>query len=149
VSSTNRARRFIIATLVGVSACASSSTGPGPSPVEFSGTTRVVLRAWEDTRAGLPPLAITRADSVEAFLAFIRSKSDGWRAAGDSLPGIALPAELYVGTALQGRFAMLDLPGDTGMFVSWRGSERSLRPATDAELGQFLAYFGIAVTVVE
>jgi hypothetical protein len=91
---------------------------------------------------------VTRADSVEAVLAFVRSKSTGWRMA-DSLPGNPLPAEFYAGTAVQGRFGILDVEGDSGFFIAWRGSVASVRPASDAELGQFLAFFGIAVIVVE
>ncbi len=111
-------------------------------------TTRIVLRAWEDARVGLPPLAVTRSDSIERVVAFVRARSDGWQRT-NSLPGVALPAEFYEGQRVAQRFGILDLPGDSGFFVSWQGTEALLRPAKDAELLQFLAFFGINVVTIE
>jgi hypothetical protein len=108
----------------------------------------IVLRAWEDTRVGLPPLAITRADSIDLVMAFVRSKADGWHVV-DSLPGNALPAEFYHDNQLTQRFGILDMPGDSGYFVAWDGQRKLLRPASDAEWGKFLAFFGISVVTVE
>jgi hypothetical protein len=113
-----------------------------------SATSKIVLKAWEDTRVGLPPLAITRADSIEAVIAFVRARSSGWIRT-DSLPGNPLPAEFYEQNRVTQRFGIVDLEGDTGFFVTWQGSQALLRPATDAELLEFLGFFGIGVVVVE
>ena len=147
-----RARRLIACaalSIVAVAPACTSAVSAEPSAPDLAGTTRIVLRAWEDTRAGLPPLAVTRADSVSRVVAFVRSKSDGWLTSGDSLPGRALPAEFYEADRLTARFGILDREGDGGFFVSWQGNSVSLRPATEAEMGEFLAFFGISVTVVE
>ena len=109
---------------------------------------RIVLRAWEETRVGLPPLAITRADSIDMVMAFVRSKADGWHAV-DSLPGNPLPAEFYHDNQVTQRFGVLDVPGDSGYFVAWEGDRKLLRPASDAEWGKFIAFFGVNVVTVE
>lgn len=109
---------------------------------------RIVLRAWEDTRVGLPPLAVTRADSVDNVLAFVRARADGWHEV-DALPGIALPAEFYSNNQLTMRFGILDLPGDSGYFITWDGSRKLLRPASDGELWEFLGFFGIGRVLID
>ena len=109
---------------------------------------RIVLRAWEDVRVGMPPLAVTRADSIEKVMAFVRARADGWHEVAE-LPGIALPAEFYQNNQITLRFGILDLPGDAGYFITWDGSRKLLRPATDDELWTFLGFFGIGGVVVQ
>jgi hypothetical protein len=109
---------------------------------------RIVLRAWEDVRAGLPPLAVTRADSIDRVMAFVRARANGWREV-DQLPGNPLPAEFYQHNQMTLRFGILDMPGDAGYFITWDGSRKLLRPATDDELWTFLGFFGIGGVVIE
>jgi hypothetical protein len=109
---------------------------------------RIVLRAWEDVRVGMPPLAVTRADSIDQVMAFVRARGDGWHEV-DQLPGNPLPAEFYQNNRITMRFGILDVPGDTGYFITWDGSRTLLRPASDAELWTFLGFFGIGGVVIE
>ncbi len=109
---------------------------------------RIVLRAWEDTRVGLPPLAVTRSDSIETVMAFVRARADGWHEVKD-VPSNPLPAEFYQGNQVTLRFGIVDVPGDSGFFITWDGSRKLLRPASDAELWTFLGFFGIGGIVVE
>lgn len=109
---------------------------------------RIVLRAWEDVRVGMPPLAVTRADSIEKVMAFVRARTDGWHEVAD-LPGNPLPAEFYQNNQITLRFGILDMPGDAGYFITWDGTRKLLRPATDDELWTFLGFFGIGGVVIE
>ena len=109
----------------------------------------VELRAWEDTRRGLPPLRIVRADSVAAFVSFVNERRGGWSEVA-ALDGIALPAELHRGSAVADRVGMMERShGQGGHFVRWHDGKTWTRPATADELGQFMAYFGIGVVVIE
>src|SRR3954469_14684268 len=101
ISASRVAFHVVLSFATGVGACSDATLEPKPAAElsgtiriapNLTGTTRIVLRAWEDTRAGLPPLAVTRADSIERVIAFVRARSDGWTAV-DSLPGRPLPAE--------------------------------------------------------
>lgn len=156
-------RAALLAALL--SAC-SSAAGPSPlaesneTPAPHSGSAAIELpaigavdyaelRAWEDTRRGLPPLRIVRADSVSAFLAFVNERRGGWSAVA-ALEGIALPVELHRGSAVADRIGMLERAhGQGGHFVRWHDGRTWTRPATADELGQFMAYFGIGVVIIE
>ncbi len=129
-----------------VAACGSSTlTGPR----QLDGITRVVLRAWEDTRRDLPPLAVTRADSIAMFVNFVGARRDGWQNASGELPGRPLFAELERGTAVVSRFGFIELVhGGAGYFITTDGGKNQLRPASAAELAAFLAFFGIGVQII-
>jgi hypothetical protein len=132
--------------MLGAAACGNAPTAETQQPP--AGVTSVVLRAWEDTRRGLPPLAVTRADSVTMFLEFIAARSNGWQNAGASLPGTPLYAELRRGTRVAGRFGFIEIShGAGGYFIRDGSTPAQLRTATAAELAQFLAFFGISVEI--
>ena len=109
---------------------------------------RIVLRAWEDTRVGLPPLAVTRADSIQTVMTFVRARADGWHEV-DAVPSNPLAAEFFQNGQVTMRFGIVDVPGDSGYFITWDGSRKLLRPASDAELWTFLGFFGVGSIVIE
>jgi hypothetical protein len=129
-----------------LSACYSSSVADVDG---FEDITSVVLRAWEDTRPGLPPLAVTRPDSVALVVQFINTRFMNWEARADAaLPGIPLFAELRRGNAVVGKFGFIETShGAGGYFVKPSGNTHQLRPATAQELATFLAFFGITVEI--
>lgn len=128
-----------------VAACQSSSVA-GPSALDA--ITRIVLRAWEDTRAGLPPLAVTREDSVARVVSFINARRDKWETAPGELPGHPLFAELARGSNVVSRFGFMELVhGGGGYFITTDGGKNQLRPASAQELAAFLAFFGISVEI--
>jgi hypothetical protein len=107
-----------------------------------------VLRAWEDTRVGLPPLAVTRQDSVAVVVDFINTRRTNWESAGAALPGNPLFAELRRGIAVVGRFGFIETShGAGGYFIARDGDKDQLRPATAQEIATFLAFFGISVEI--
>lgn len=127
-----------------LTACSESSI---VGPRALDGVTRIVLRAWEDTRVGLPPLAVTRGDSVTRVVNFINARRDKWQTVQD-LPGNPLFAELHRGTAVVSRFGFIEVAhGFGGYFITTDGGKNQLRPATAEELASFLAFFGIRVEV--
>ena len=135
--------------VLGVSAisasCYSSSIA---APAAFEGITSIVLRAWEDTRPGLPPLAVTRQDSVAIVLEFINTRRSNWEKANAPLPGNPLFAELRRGSAVVGRFGFIEIShGAGGYFITRDGNRDQLRPATAQEIAAFLAFFGISVEI--
>ncbi len=138
---------LVVLTALALSAgsCASSSlTAPG----QFQGITQIVLRAWEDTRVGLPPLAVTRQDSVAVVVDFINTRRNGWEKAQGDLPGHPLFAELFRGTPVVGRFGFISLRhGGPGYFITDDAGRTMLRPASAEEIAAFLAFFGITVEV--
>jgi hypothetical protein len=116
----------------------------------FEDITSIVLRAWEDTRAGLPPLAVTRPDSVALVVHFINTRVMNWTTADAAapLPGNPLFAELRRGNAVVGKFGFIETAhGQGGYFITANGGRNQLRPATAAELATFLAFFGITVEI--
>lgn len=129
-----------------LAACQESSiTGPRA----LDGITRIVLRAWEDTRGGLPPLAVTREDSVALVVNFINTRRDKWETVQGDLPGIPLFAELHRGTPVVSRFGFIEIShGAGGYFITTDGGKNQLRPASAGELASFLAFFGISVEIV-
>jgi len=129
-----------------IAACQTSSlTGPRA----LDGITRIVLRAWEDTRAGLPPLAVTRQDSVALVVSFINARRDNWETAPSQLPGNPLFAELQRGTAVVSRFGFIETShGAGGFFITTDAGRTQLRPASAEELASFLAFFGIGVQII-
>lgn len=130
--------------LVAGSCATSSLTSPG----HFQGITRIVLRAWEDTRVGLPPLAVTREDSVALVVDFINTRHSGWEDAESDLPGHPLFAELHRGAPVVGRFGFISLRhAGPGYFITDDGGRTRLRAASAAEISAFLAFFGITVEV--
>ncbi|MGQ0641506.1 MAG: hypothetical protein ACT4P6_12200 [Gemmatimonadaceae bacterium] len=138
------ARTFVVlgACVVG-SSCYSSSIA---APDAFQGITSVVLRAWEDTRVGLPPLAVTRQDSVAIVVDFINTRRNNWEQADATLPGNPLFAELRRGSVVVGRFGFIEIShGAGGYFITRDGNKDQLRPATAQEIAVFLAFFGIGV----
>jgi hypothetical protein len=129
-----------------LAACAESSIA---GPRELDGITQIVLRAWEDTRAGLPPLAVTREDSVALVVSFINARRDHWESVQGELPGNPLFAELRRGTAVVSRFGFIEVShGAGGYFITTDGGKNQLRPASADELASFLAFFGISVEIV-
>jgi len=149
-------RRVLCGVSIALAACGGSKAIPTENmPAGFAlpndaalPADRIVLRAWEDVRVGMPPLAITRADSIDKVMAFVRARSEGWHEVTD-LPGNPLPAEFYQNNHITLRFGILDLPGDSGYFITWDGTRKLLRPASDAELWTFLGFFGIGSVVIE
>ncbi len=135
----------VIALVFAAGSCVSSSlTGPG----HFEGITKVVLRAWEDTRDGLPPLAVTRQDSVAQVVGFINTRRSGWEKAEGELPGHPLFAELHRGAPVVGRFGFISLRhAGPGYFITNDGGTSRLRGASAQEIATFLAFFGISVQV--
>lgn len=132
--------------IVGIAVACVDSPPSGAPPL--TDITSVVLRAWEDTRAGLPPLAVTRQDSVAIVLDFIATRSGGWQDAGASLPGTPLYAELRRGSTVASRFGFIETShGAGGYFIRDAGSRSQLRAATAGEIAQFLAFFGISVEI--
>jgi hypothetical protein len=145
-----RAAALAVFAMSSMAACSDDTPDPVSASVLQDGVTRVVLRAWEDTRVGLPPLAITRSDSLSSFLEFINARRDGWQRAGSQLPGIALYAHLYRGADVASRFGFISLRhGGPGYFVSDASGALMLRSATAAEIDTFLAFFGIGVEIIE
>jgi hypothetical protein len=131
--------------LLGASCYSSSVTASAP----FDDITSVVLRAWEDTRVGLPPLAVTRRDSVAIVVGFINTRRGNWEDADAALPGNPLFAELRRGSAVVGRFGFIELVhGGGGYFITRDGGRDQLRPATAEEIATFLAFFGISVEII-
>jgi len=129
-----------------IAACYASSVAEPAAA--FGDVTSIVLRAWEDTRVGLPPLAVTRQDSVALVMDFINTRRTNWENARGDLPGIPLFAELRRGSAVVGRFGFIELVhGGGGYFITRDGSRDQLRPATAEEIARFLAFFGITVEI--
>ena len=139
-------RTVVVLGTVAVSAsCYSSSIA---APEAYDGITSVVLRAWEDTRVGLPPLAVTRQDSVDIVVDFINTRRTNWETADAALPGHPLFAELRRGNAVVGRFGFIEIShGAGGYFIARDGNKDQLRPATAQEITTFLAFFGISVEI--
>lgn len=139
-------RTLVVLGTAVLAACSESSvTGPR----ELDGITRIVLRAWEDTRAGLPPLAVTREDSVALVVNFINARRDKWETAPTELPGNPLFAELHRGNAVVSRFGFIEVSHAAGgYFITTDGGKNQLRPASAEELAAFLAFFGISVEIV-
>jgi len=139
-------RTLVVLGTAFIAACQSSSlTGPRV----LDGITRIVLRAWEDTRPGLPPLAVTRQDSVALVVSFINARRDNWETAPAQLPGNPLFAELQRGTSVVSRFGFIETShGAGGYFITSDGGRNQLRPASADELASFLAFFGIGVQII-
>ncbi len=136
------------AALLGTSALTACYSSSVAEPAGFDDVTSIVLRAWEDTRVGLPPLAITREDSVALAMDFINTRRTNWENARGDLPGIPLFAELRRGSAVVGRFGFIELVhGGGGYFITRDGSRDQLRRATADEIAKFLAFFGIGVVI--
>lgn len=77
LSACRNLRTLVVLTALGLSAgsCATSSL---TAPERFQGITRIVLRAWEDTRVGLPPLAeLFRGTPVVGRFGFISLRHGG------------------------------------------------------------------------
>ena len=139
-------RTLVVLGTAGLAACAESSIA---GPRELDGITRIVLRAWEDTRVGLPPLAVTREDSVALVVNFINARRDKWETVQGDLPGIPLFAELHRGTSVVSRFGFIEIShGAGGFFITTDGGRTQLRPASAEELASFLAFFGIGVQII-
>jgi hypothetical protein len=136
-------------------ACHSASTAPSGTSapdaaaaptVALDGVSDVTLRAWEDTRAGLPPLRIARRDSIERFTALVVGDQRAWRWADGPVPGVPLPAEYARGGSVVARVAMVETAhGEGGFFLAWRDGRLAVRTAAAAELEAFLASFGVSV----
>ncbi|MGH7713693.1 MAG: hypothetical protein ACREOG_20590 [Gemmatimonadaceae bacterium] len=141
----------ILRTVVVLGSCALSASCYRTSTLEpggFENITSIVLRAWEDTRAGLPPLAVTRQDSVAIVMDFINTRRNNWTNADATLPGNPLFAELRRGSTVAGRFGFIEIShGQGGYFITRDGSKDQLRPATAEEIAKFLAFFGISVEI--
>ena len=136
-----------LAAVIFVAACSSPSE-PELQPPELDGITRIVLRAWEDTRAGLPPLAVEREDSVAVVVDFINARRNGWEDAPAELPGNPLFAELHRGTPVVARFGFISLQHNgPGYFITDDGGRARLRAASAQDIATFLAFFGISVEV--
>ncbi len=136
---------FVLGSCLAAACGSSALTGPR----SLDGITRVVLRAWEDTRRGLPPLAVTRSDSIAMFVSFVDARRDGWQNATGELPGRPLFAELERGTAVVSRFGFIEIVhGGGGYFITTDGGKNQLRPASATELAAFLAFFGIGVQII-
>jgi hypothetical protein len=130
--------------VLSISCYRSSALEPGG----FENITSIVLRAWEDTRVGLPPLAVTRPDSVAIVLEFINTRRNNWTAAAATLPGNPLFAELRRDSQVVGRFGFIETShGAGGYFITRDGSKDQLRPATAEEIAKFLLFFGITVEI--
>lgn len=135
--------------VLGAAILAACSESLVTGPRELDGITRIVLRAWEDTRVGLPPLAVTREDSVAVVVNFINARRDNWETVEGDLPGNPLFAELHRGTALVSRFGFIEVShGAGGYFITTDSGKNQLRPASAEELASFLAFFGISVEIV-
>lgn len=129
-----------------VAACQSPSSITGPGTLD--GITRIVLRAWEDTRRGLPPLAVTRQDSVAIVVSFINARRSNWETSRGDLPGIPLFAEFERGATVASRFGFIETShGAGGYFITTDAGKTQLRPASADELAAFLAFFGISVEI--
>lgn len=140
-------RTLVVLGMVAFSGCYSSSIA---APEGLEDITSIVLRAWEDTRVGLPPLAVTRQDSVAIVMDFINTRRSGWENAPTNLPGNPLFAELRRGTVVASRFGFIELVhGGGGYFIADGTGKTQLRPASADEIAKFLAFFGISVRIVE
>ncbi|MEW5917796.1 MAG: hypothetical protein AB1762_15445, partial [Gemmatimonadota bacterium] len=80
-----RFRRLLITSAVLGAPLFSSCYSSSVADVDgFEDITSVVLRAWEDTRVGLPPLAVTRPDSVALVVHFINTRLMNWETRADA-----------------------------------------------------------------
>ena len=114
--------------------------------IDLSNVNAAVLHAWEDTRLGLPPLAVTRGDSLAALVQLLIVPRSLWYDTKASLPGIALPVHFMRGDSVVARAAFLEVTHDQGgFFLVTRGSTMLARQATARELSTFLSLFGIGV----
>ena len=121
------------------------SIGPALADIAYA-----ELRAWEDTRRGLPPLRVVRPDSVAALVAFMESRrATGWTTVPGALPGIALPIEFWRDGALVARVGVINTAhGQGGYLVAWDNARAATRPISADEFQHLLAFFGMGVVTV-
>jgi hypothetical protein len=121
-------------------------TATASPSIDLTGVSHATLRAWEDTRVGLPPLSIASPDSLATLNGLLFAPSARWYETNGVLPGIPLPVEYYKGSALSARSAMVEIAHDQGgYFLVWRGAQQVARKADAAEIAAFLGMFGISV----
>lgn len=114
--------------------------------IDLAGVSHATLRAWEDTRTGLPPLTIVARDSLAELNSVLFAPGTGWFQTNGVLVGTPLSVEYYRNSTVAARAAMIEIAHDRGgYFLVWRGQEPIARKADAAEIASFLAMFGITV----
>lgn len=131
----------------------SRATGPDSSfAPSLGGAAYAELRAWEDTRRGLPPLRVTRADSVASLVAWMDARRGGWTRVA-TLPGIALPVEFWRGGALVTKVGVINTAhGEGGYLVTWdpnNATRAATRPIDAREFAQVMAFFGMSTVIID
>ena len=129
--------------------CADSS-GPRPS-ASFAATNfdRIELHAWRETLGPLYPITIARSDSIAKVVELFAPSSAAWREAAE-FPGTPILAAFYEGQQLRTEYGFVETArGQGGYLVNRNGTQIRVRTATDADITQFLSFFGMGVVVIK
>jgi hypothetical protein len=129
----------------------SAASGPDSSfAPSLAGVAYAELRAWEDTRRGLPPLRVMRPDSVASVVAWMDARRGGWTRVA-TLPGIALPVEFWRDGALVARVGVINTAhGEGGYLVTWdpaNAARAATRPINAREFDTVMAFFGMSTVI--
>jgi hypothetical protein len=145
---------IVLALLALACACAGTNeqaliTQPAAAAAaDLANADRAALLAWKETLGTLYPLTIRGRDTVSALTRLVAPANAQWTA--NTSKGTPLMAAIYAGDQTAGEIGFIETArGDGGFFVLRQGTGLLARPATDDEIGQFLAFFGIGVAVVE
>jgi hypothetical protein len=125
-----------------------STQPPSSVTADFASADRASLLAWKETLGSLYPLTIRGRDTVSALARLVAPANAEWKP--NTSQGTPLMVAIFSGDQPAGEMGFIETARfQGGFFVLRQGSTLLARPATDAEIGQFLAFFGIGVTVVE
>ena len=144
--------RLAVATLSALallSACRDSAAPRPSASVVASSVDRIELHAWRETLGAAYPITIARSDSIETVVQFVSPNSPAWREAA-GFPGTPILAAFYESGQMKAEYGFVETArGQGGYLVNRNGTQIRVRTATDADITQFLAFFGIGTVVIK
>jgi hypothetical protein len=144
-------RSIVTPTDDGTPSIPSNWTTTAAPDLGVAGASQAILRAWEDTRQGLPPLKIASRDSLTQLEGLFLASGANWYDTGGSLPGIPLRVELYRSGSVSSVMAAINVQhGKGGYFVAYRaGGGYTARAVSADEFNTFMALFGMSTIIVQ
>jgi hypothetical protein len=144
--------RFVVVFVCALAILPGCADSSAPQPTaSFAATNfdRIELHAWRETLGSLYPITIARSDSIAKVVELFAPNSASWREAAE-FPGIPILAAFYEGQQLRTEFGFVETAhGQGGYLVNRNGTQIRVRTATDADITQFLSFFGMGVVVIK